>query len=140
MIPILGFLAPLLGKVLDKIPDAGKRAEIELELQKVLMENEGQIRASLIQSDTNQTEINKIEAASDSKFKSGWRPALAWVGVFAIAWAGLLAPVTVFFIELFTGKIVGLPKIDTGLFMTIMTGLLGLGYYRTQEKKDGITK
>ena len=140
MLPILGFLSPLLGKVLDKIPDAGEKAKIQLELQKLLMESEDKIRTALVQSDTNQAEINKIEAASDSKFKSGWRPALAWVGVFAIAWAGLLAPVTVFFIELFTGKVVGLPKIDTGLFMTIMTGLLGLGYYRTQEKEKGITK
>jgi hypothetical protein len=140
MLPIIGLLSPIIGKVLDKIPDAGKKAELELELQKVLLENEDKLRSALIQSDTNQTEINKIEAASDSKFKSGWRPALAWVGVFAIAWAGLIAPVVVFFIELFTGKVVGLPKIDTGLFMTIMTGLLGLGYYRTQEKKDGLTK
>ena len=133
-------MTPLLGKVLDKIPDAGKRAEMELELQKVLSANEDKIRSALIQSDTNQTEINKIEAASDNKFKSGWRPALAWVGVFAIACAGLFAPVTVFFVQLFTGKVVALPQIDTGLFMTIMTGLLGLGYYRTQEKEKGLTK
>lgn len=140
MLPIIGLLSPIIGKVLDKIPDAGKKAELELELQKAIMENEDKLRSALIQSDTNQAEINKIEAASDSKFKSGWRPALAWVGVFAIAWAGLIAPVLVFFIEFYTGKIVELPKIDTGLFMTIMTGLLGLGYYRTEEKKNGLTK
>lgn len=140
MLPLLGLLSPLLGKVLDKIPDAGKKAEIQLELEKLIMENEAKIMANLVQSDTNQAEINKIEASSESKFKSMWRPALAWVGVFAIAWAGLLAPVTVFFIEIFTGKLVELPKIDTGLFMTIMTGLLGLGFYRTQEKKEGLIK
>jgi len=140
MIPLLSIFAPTINKLVSLIPDPKKKAMLEFELQKVLLENEDKLRSALIQSDTNQTEINKIEAASDSKFKSGWRPALAWVGVFAIAWAGLIAPVVVFFIELFTGKVVGLPKIDTGLFMTIMTGLLGLGYYRTQEKKDGITR
>ena len=32
-----------------------------------------------------QIEVNKVEAASSSVFVSGWRPAIGWIGVAAMA-------------------------------------------------------
>ena len=73
---LLGPLVDLIGKISDKIwPDPAAKIAAQTELLKMQQAancDSGKTR----QSDNAQTEINKIEAASDSKFKSCWRPAL----------------------------------------------------------------
>ena len=137
MIPILlTALAPILGKVLDKIPDKNERAKIEAELAVQLKSQEIEIMKLLMQSDVAQAEINKIEAASLDKFKSYPRPLAMWVAVLGLAWN--LVPVIVGQFFVWFGRpapiVVQLPEF---VVSTLLYGLLGLGTMRSWEKKSG---
>lgn len=136
MLPIIGLLSPIIGKVLDKIPDAGKKAELELELQKLLMENEDKLRSALIQSDTNQTEINKIEAASDSRFKSLARPTAMWICVVGFG-ISILFPYFAWILTVCGVPVSTPPPLPSEVLNTMLFGLLGLGAYRSFDKFKG---
>ena len=78
----LGPLVDLVGKISDKVwPDPAKKIEAQTALLQMQQSGELAMLEKLGQSDSAQVEVNKIEAASDSSFKSGWRPALGWVCV-----------------------------------------------------------
>lgn len=141
MLPLIGALLPVVGKVLDKvIPNVAEREKAKMELQLKLAEQEGELVKALIQSDIAQAEINKIEAQSENPIKSLWRPALAWVCVVSFSWLTVLQPIAVFVYPLFTGKQLIVPTIDTSILTTVLFGILGLAGYRTYEKKSGVTK
>lgn len=130
-----------LGKELIEkfVPDPQAKAEAAQELMRMdLSKYEKQITAD-IQSDLAQVEVNKIEAASDDKFKSRWRPALGWVCVAGLGYQFLLRPL------LILGLVIGQVPADYAVFdldvatlTTIVFGMLGLGYYRTREKERGV--
>lgn len=92
----------------------------------------------------SQMEINVVEASSDSKFKSWWRPAVGWVCVFGLGYELLILPIlkSVLGLSVLMGaeaaliaKVVALlPIINTPLVMALLVPLLGLGVYRTVEK------
>jgi len=141
MIPLIGTLLPIVGKVLDRIiPNVAEREKVKMELQLKLVEQEGELVKALIQSDIAQAEINKIEAQSDNPIKSLWRPVLAWICVLAFTWLTVVQPIILFFYPLFTGKSLMIPQIDTSILTTVLFGILGLAGYRTYEKKNGISK
>jgi len=87
-----------------------------------------------------QIEVNKVEAASNSIFKSGWRPAIGWVCGFAFAYHFVLQPLLVFILTYAGHPVPELPEFDMASLMTVLGGLLGLGSLRTFEKYKGITK
>jgi hypothetical protein len=140
MLPLIGLLAPILDKVLDKVlPNTAERDKVKAELALKMAEQETELIKALIQTDIAQAEINKIEAQSESPFKSMWRPALAWVCVLSFTWLTVLQPVVLFVYPLYTGKVLTVPTIDTSILTTVLFGILGLAGYRTYEKKTGIT-
>jgi hypothetical protein len=83
-----------------------------------------------------QAKINEIEAASSSIFVAGWRPAAGWLTVCGLAWATFVVPIWAWISSLC--KIPLPPVIDTGILVSLLIGMLGLGAYRTYEKKQGI--
>ena len=93
-----------------------------------------------------QVEVNKIEAGSASLFVAGWRPAVGWVGVAAMAYQFLAYP----FLQwgwaalqasgLVQAAIMPPPPLDTDALWVILSGILGLGVYRTAEKVTGVTR
>jgi hypothetical protein len=87
-----------------------------------------------------QIEVNKVEAASNSIFKSGWRPAIGWVCGFAFAYHFVIQPLLVFILTYAGHPVPELPEFDMASLMTVLGGLLGLGSLRTFEKYKGITK
>jgi hypothetical protein len=128
MPPLLALLAPLLGNVLDRVlPGESK----EISLQKLQIQNE--VLKGLNEVNIEQLKVNAIEAADASLFKSGWRPAVAWICVVGFAYS-ILSPVV--------GHIFGdvLPAIDVDTMYTMLMALLGLGGYRSFEKLKGLTK
>lgn len=140
MIPLLATIIPVLGRVIDKvIPNVAEREKVKMEIQLKLAEQEGEMVKALLQSDIAQAEVNKIEAASDNVFKSGWRPAVGWIGVTGLAWTVFL-PVIAWFIQLFGVEVPPLPQLGSEVLNTLLFGLLGLGGLRSYEKKAGITK
>jgi hypothetical protein len=83
-----------------------------------------------------QIEINKIEAASASLFKGGWRPATAWLCVAGLGWQIFVWPIWVWVSKLATVPLP--PDIDTAVLITLLIGMLGLGTLRTVEKKANV--
>jgi hypothetical protein len=107
-------------------PDPAEAAKAQLELLK--LQQSGELAAMV-----SQTDINKVEAASDSVFVAGWRPFCGWVGGAGLAYASILEPMARFAATL-SGYTGSFPAIDTTITMQILFGLLGLGAMRSFDK------
>lgn len=86
-----------------------------------------------------QIELNKIEAASESLFVAGWRPAIGWICGAGYAYHFILQPFLIFLLtaarlNLQTSQ---LPVLDIGEMSIMLANLLGFGAYRTYEKVKG---
>jgi hypothetical protein len=131
LLALLPTLLPALTEVLDRvIPDQAAAAKAKLEMEARLLE------AATAQA-AQQTEINKIEAAHQSIFVSGWRPYIGWVCGMAIAWAFLLAPMLTWLLPL-TGVVAAVPPLQTEFLLELVFAMLGLGGLRTFEKLKGV--
>jgi len=87
-----------------------------------------------------QINVNAVAAKHPSVFVSGARPAAIWVGVFSMAWSGLIHPMLIWvwaFAEM-TGK--PPPMIESGILATVVTGLLGVATMRSVDKAKGNSK
>ena len=103
-----------------------KRAELEHKALAL----ESQIRLG-------QMEINKAEAQHASIFVAGWRPAVGWTCVIGLYYQLLLHPLIAWSCAMFLPN-VSPPALETGLLMTILGGILGLGAMRSYEKKHNV--
>ena len=137
---LLGGLFDLAGKVFDKIfPNPQQAAEAKLKLFEMQQAGELKVLEAETALAIGQMKINEVEAASDSFFKSGWRPAVGWICVFGLFYQFVFLPFATFFLALYEIRAV-MPAMDLNTLMTLLFGLLGLGGYRTIEKLKGITK
>lgn len=128
--PIIAAGLEIIGKL---IPDPKAQAEAQLKLLELQQAGEFKQLEADLQLAQGQVDINKIEAASDDLFKSGWRPMVGWtcaLGFFAKYIGGPL----LFVISQYFGYPIVLPEIDTMEMMPLLFGMLGLGAYRTYEK------
>lgn len=115
------------------------KAEIEAHLTEANIDlQKTQIAAELARVQ-GQLEINKQEAAAPNIFIAGWRPAVGWVCVAALAWAYLCQPFFTFFLMVFHRTLpANLPSLDTGTLISgLLIPLLGLAGLRTLEKLQG---
>jgi hypothetical protein len=117
-------------KILDKfIPDQEAKAKAETEL-----------RDSLMKWDQGQMQVNATEAAHDSLFVAGWRPAIGWICAFALLYSYILIPFTIYVFSFVLEKpIPKFPVLDGNLW-ELMFGMLGMGGLRTYEKFKGVSK
>lgn len=123
-------VADLLGKF---VPDQTEKLKLAHEIATLTEKQAHSIAIA-------QIEVNKVEAASDSIFKSGWRPFIGWVCGIAFAYHFVFQPLLVFILTYAGHPIPTLPEFDMASLMTVLGGLLGLGGLRTFEKYKGITK
>lgn len=137
MLPILDVLAPIVGKLLDFIPDPAKKAEAQLKLTEELNRNSEAILAALSEVDKAQAATNTEEAKSTNVFISGARPFILWVCGASFAWEFVIQPIVVFILTA-AGHPTNLPVLDLSQMMPVMLGILGLGGYRTWEKVQGV--
>lgn len=91
------------------------------------LEAEKKLFSLFTEHDKGSMEINKLEAAGNF-LQRGWRPLLAYVCVFAFAYANLLVPI----FHLTPIAVEGLTQ--------MLYYLLGYGGLRTIEKIKGATK
>lgn len=84
-----------------------------------------------------QLEVTKIEASSSSLFVSGWRPAVGWCCVFAMAGNFIVTPFANFALGL-AGLNITIPLVELDTMMPVLLGMLGLGGLRTYEKSIGV--
>lgn len=115
-------------------PDLKAQLQAQLTAENVDLEK-AQLAAEMA-SVQGQLEINKQEAASPNWFIAGWRPAVGWVCVLALAWAYVFQPFTEFGLVMFKVSLpVNLPHLDTGTLISgLLIPLLGVATLRTVEK------
>lgn len=138
MIPFLDFLTPIIEKALNFIPDPKMKAEAQLKLTEELNRNQEAILTALSAVDQKQAEINASDSASSDKFKSYWRPAIAWVCALSFAWEYVIQPIAVFTLTLCKVEIPPLPKLDMSTMMPVLIGMLGLAGMRSLDKRNGV--
>lgn len=132
-ITLMGALSPVIGKLIDKIFPGDdeltkqKKAQLELEITKALVEAEGK-----------QIEVNKVEAGHPSLFVAGWRPFVGWAAAIGFVFQFLLAPMINY--VLITHNLPELPVLEIDQLYTMLMGMLGLGGLRTFEKIRGVAR
>lgn len=128
------------GKIADiigsRIENKQIAAQTQLEIEKAIGERSHAIEMALIERDSQiaaaQSATNQIEAASDSLFKSGWRPAIGWVCVSALAYQMVFRPLLAWASSVWLWM--PPPSLEMDTLLTLLFAILGLGAYRTYEK------
>jgi len=116
------------------------RAANEAKLELLRMQQTGELAQLAANTDLakGQLEVNKVEAAHDSIYVSGWRPAVGWTCAAAFAYKFVLAPAGAFAMAA-AGHPIDLPVLDFTEMSTILLGMLGLSGMRTVEKIKGVS-
>jgi len=129
---ISSLVAPVSG-LLDKfIEDKDQRALLAHEIATLA---EKQAQEQIVE----QIKTNQIEAAHQSMFVAGWRPAVGWVCALAMLLNFILIP----FINLgmeFAGQDIRLDLIEMDTMMPVLLGMLGLGGMRSYEKARNVAR
>lgn len=103
----------------------------QMEINKILVEAEDRIASG-------QQALNILAIQSGSFFQSGWRPAAGWLSVFGLAYSTIGWPLLSWLSKI--AGIVEPPVIDTGILITLLVQMLGLGAIRTYERQIGKEK
>ena len=139
----LGGIVQAVGQLADDLITTDKeRLDAELELRRLGLE-ERKVDADLVRG---QLEVNRAEAASNSLFVAGWRPAIGWIGAAAMAYQFLAHPLLVWAWALLQAR--GLvpaglqppPMLDTDALWVVLSGMLGIAGLRTAEKVKGVAR
>lgn len=127
-----------IGETVDKLfTSDDERLERENERAKADQTYQLELAKLEAQALQNQTDINKIEAASTNLFVSGWRPFIGWICGLALAYVAIIEP-ALRFIAAMVGYEGDFPTIDTTITMQVLMGMLGLGGMRSYEKVKGV--
>lgn len=136
-----GGVATLLGKAIDKIwPDPNERAKAQVAILEAEQRGEFKVIDAQIEMARQQTDINKVEAASTNWFIAGWRPFVGWVCGASLAYAAIVSP----FVQSFAAyaglhfDLSLMPKIDVSMTHDLLLALLGVAGMRTFEKFKGV--
>lgn len=139
-LPIVGAvtsLAPHLFNLVNSLFTSDEERE-KAKLKLLEMEQRGELA---------QLQINLQEAAHESVFVAGWRPFIGWTCGAGIFYSFVLQPFLVFAINaaaVWTDvpmiNPAMLPELDWPMLMSLVGGMLGLGAFRSYEKKNGVNK
>lgn len=129
MASLLDILGAPVKAIVDKfVPDAKDKLDAQ-----------GQLFQLLASHDLAQMEVNKQEAAHKSLFVAGWRPFIGWTCGIGLFWATIGQNVMQWACAIWWPDIHP-PDVDTAMLMPILTGMLGIGGYRTIEKIKGVAR
>lgn len=132
-------LVPIVGGLLDKlIPDPSAASEAKLKALELAQKGELAYLDAEIRSALGQIEVNSKEADNANLFVSGWRPGAGWVCVAGLFYTFILQPILAWAAA--TRGVPAPPVIDTETLMVLLTGMLGLGGYRSLEKFRGVAR
>jgi hypothetical protein len=138
MNPILNFLlGPVLDKILKYIPDPQQKAQAQLELLQLQQSAEFKEIDAAIALGQQQSDVNKVEAASTRLFIAGWRPYVGWICGTGLGLQCIVAPFLTWFSAVI-GHPTPFPTFDNVLLQATLAGMLGLGFsLRSAEKITG---
>lgn len=147
MLPLDSLIDGALKLVNKFVPDKGEQARIAAEIAKAKQAGELQEFQIFANLDSQQIDVNKIEAANPSVFVSGWRPALGWVCVIALgmyyiprflfgmgfwcilAWKSMEA-----------GVLPPMPEMGVADIIGLVTTMLGSSLIRMHEKTRNVAR
>src|SRR5229473_1113364 len=112
------------------------KAQLQAQLTAENLDIEKAELAASVAQIQGQLDINKAEAGSTNMFIAGWRPAVGWVCVVALAYAFVVQPFAQFALAAFHVNLLGpLPTLNTTMLVEgLLIPMLGLGALRTAEK------
>lgn len=128
-----GVIGPLLGPLIDKIPDVNEKRRLEAQV-------ENNILGAITGMVEGQLAINQAEAGHASIFVAGWRPAIGWICGAALVWNFIILPLMMWVAFLMDVDLSSAPELDAAELTTILVGMLGLGGLRTYEKRMGVAR
>ena len=133
---MIAALLPLVGGIIDKVfPDANAAADAKLKLVEMAQRGElAQLEAEKAVT-LAQIDVNKADAQSQDQFQRRWRPAAGWVCVLGLGYNFLLQPL-LSWLSWLKGWPVP-PILDVEQLLVLLSGLLGLGGFRTVERVRG---
>lgn len=137
---ILTLLSPIIGKIIEKIPNTEARERARLQAEIELQKAENALLTTLAELDKSQAAVNAEEAKHNNLFVAGWRPFIGWVGGVGFAWLVLLQPILIFMFTAAGHPLKELPAVDSNVIMGVVSGMLGLGGLRTFEKFKGVAR
>ena len=134
-----GNLIPVIGNLIDKIvPNQEAAAEAKLKALELAQRGEFAELDAEMKLALGQIEVNKQESASSSLFIGGWRPGAGWVCVAGLLYTFFAQPLLAWLASIYGWPVP--PKIDMDALMVLLTGMLGLGGYRSFEKTRGVAR
>jgi hypothetical protein len=117
--------------LIDKlIPDKTAAAAAKASL--LAMQTQGELAQI-----AGQLDVDKTEAASQSIFVAGWRPAVGWTCAFGLAYQYIISPLGTWIAALLHHPVAA-PSLDLGSLMTLLLGMLGMGALRSYDKTQGV--
>jgi len=126
-----GDVVRAVGDSLDKLfTSDDERLEKRLEIVKAERDFSLSALTLLEKSDEKQADVNIEEIRTGSFFMAGWRPAIGWIGVLALAYQFVLYP---FLLWLNVSQNPP-PPLDAGVLFSMVTGMLGIGAMRSFDK------
>jgi hypothetical protein len=132
MLALQSLISPVAG-LLDKfIEDKDQKNALAHEIS-TMAERHAQDLAK------GQLDVNKAEAASQSLFVAGWRPAVGWTCCLGMVSNFIIIPMANFALAMFESSIT-IPLLDTATMMPVLMGMLGLGAMRSVEKIKNVAR
>lgn len=128
---LIQLVLPSINKLLDRIPDPNARFEAQQEMMANLLAAEVDLKKG-------QVELNKVEAQHKSIFIAGWRPAIGWIGAFALAWSFIGHPL-VLWVATVSGYTGPMPELQTEELLSLVFAMLGVGAMRSFDKMNGVS-
>jgi hypothetical protein len=127
------------GEALDKLFTSDEeRAEKKLEAEKAEIDFRLKEDAMDVELAKGQQKIDEAEAANPNWFVAGWRPAVGWVCVLGLTYQFLGFPLLCYLNALMKIADRNPPSLDVQTLVALLTGMLGLGGFRTWEKLKGV--
>ena len=118
---LLGAVGPILAKVL---PDEAQRLQVQLDLQKALIDQQGEIGRAM-------AEVMKADAGSESPLARNARPLTVLWALAMITWVGVISPMLGLQVEV-VAALKGVP-VDLWSLLTV-----GIGAYMLARSVDKI--
>ena len=123
------------GNVIDDMHFSGEEKEkLKIQMKEI------EARLQEIQMAINLADAQSTAGGLSGFMQRSWRPLIGMSAAIAIFWEFVLSKFILFFLGVFHYEVINIPQLDTGVLMTLVTSLLGLGTLRTIEKSKGLTK
>lgn len=129
--------APIISIINKIVPDKAAAAAAIAQLNQMQLQGALEDELTRLQAVTSdQSGINKVEAANPSTFVAGWRPAIGWICAAALFFQYVGRPLIQGYFSITHGVVPTLPGLDDNLWQ-LMFGMLGMGALRSYEKGAG---